>query len=144
MKKNIRKWSEKDIIQIADIEKQCIKLPWTVNMLLTEYKNDFFNCYVYEKDNIICGYLNYHIVCDEYHIANIAVKSVYRKQGIANNLFDYVINKAKNEGIKGITLEVGEKNLPAISLYTKKGFNVEAKRKNYYKTEDAFLMWKYL
>ena len=43
-----------------------------------------------------------------------------------------------------ITLEVNEKNIPAISLYKKYGFETLGTRKKYYNNQfDAYIMTKY-
>lgn len=48
------------------------------------------------------------------------------------------------ETSKLITLEVNEKNLPAIHLYEKYGFTKIGTRKKYYdNTFDAYIMTKY-
>ena len=45
-----------------------------------------------------------------------------------------------DENLKVITLEVATKNIPALNLYEKFGFEVIHVRKNYYKDDDAYLM----
>jgi len=58
-------------------------------------------------------------------------------------LLENLINKAKNSSIL-ITLEVNEKNLPAIHLYEKYGFKKVGLRKKYYDNKfDAYIMTKY-
>lgn len=58
-------------------------------------------------------------------------------------LLEGLINKAKLSSIL-ITLEVNEKNLPAIHLYEKYGFEKVGIRKKYYDNKyDAYIMTKY-
>lgn len=58
-------------------------------------------------------------------------------------LLEGLINKAKSSSIL-ITLEVNEKNLPAIHLYEKYGFEKVGIRKKYYDNKfDAYIMTKY-
>lgn len=140
----LRNWTKNDIDEIAIIEKDCMTLPWTQKMLAEEYDNPYFYCIVAQKEDEIAGYINYHHTCDQYHIANMAVKQCYRREGIASMLLESVINRAKSQGITGITLEVGAENTAAINLYNKYGFKTEGIRKNYYKTQHAYIMWKYL
>lgn len=144
MKLSIDKWSEADIPLIAEIEKRCIKKPWTEKMLWEEYNNPFFECITCRVDGDFAGYVNYHKITDEYHIANIAVSENFRRKGIACALIEEVVCTAKNNNINGITLEVGENNAAAVNLYKKLGFISEGKRKNYYGKEAALIMWKYL
>ena len=46
----------------------------------------------------------------------------FLKMGIGRALMDYSFELARRTGMKSIRLDVYEKNLPAISLYEKCGF----------------------
>jgi len=52
----------------------------------------------------------------------MSVKSGFRRKGIGARLMEKVMNEAKKKGLKIITLQVNETNLPAITLYRKLGF----------------------
>lgn len=52
----------------------------------------------------------------------IAVRSGYRRIGIATKMIKTLIHQAKKQGIKIILLAVYENNLPALKLYRKLGF----------------------
>jgi L-amino acid N-acyltransferase YncA len=52
----------------------------------------------------------------------IIVKSGFRHMGIGAKLMERLISEGKKQGLKIITLQVNETNLPAISLYRKLGF----------------------
>ena len=56
-------------------------------------------------------------------VLGIAVKSGYRRLGIATKLMEALLQEAKRQGLKVIILDVYEKNLPALNLYRKMGFN---------------------
>lgn len=85
-----------------------------------------------------------NIVLDEAHIANIAVRKDLRNLKIGSKLLKALINEASTKA-QSITLEVNEKNLPAICLYKKYGFETLGKRKNYYNNQhDAYIMTKYI
>lgn len=89
------------------------------------------------------GFAGINIVIDEAHLANIVVKKGLRKVGVGSRLLEELIKKAKSS-TNSLTLEVNEKNLPAISLYKKYGFQTLGKRKNYYNnSHDAYIMTKY-
>lgn len=53
---------------------------------------------------------------------NLGVDSDYRGQGIAEQIFDYVINYAKENGYKTIAVNCGVNSFPAHKLYEKMGF----------------------
>ncbi len=55
-------------------------------------------------------------------VLGIAVKSGYRRFGIATKLMDELLQEAKRQGLKVIILDVYEKNTPALNLYRKMGF----------------------
>ena len=55
-------------------------------------------------------------------VLGIAVKSGYRRLGIATKLIEALLKEAKKQGLKVIILDVYEKNLPALNLYKRMGF----------------------
>ncbi len=55
-------------------------------------------------------------------VLGIAVKSGYRRLGIATKLIEVLLEEAKKQGLKVIILDVYEKNLPALNLYKRMGF----------------------
>lgn len=76
-------------------------------------------------------------------IYSIAVSPNHRGLGIAQMLIDYTSIYAKSGGYKTVSLEVNEKNEPAVKLYHKNGFKAIAKRLNYYSSgEHALVMRK--
>jgi ribosomal-protein-alanine N-acetyltransferase len=56
------------------------------------------------------------------HITNVSVLRERSGHGIAAALMRRCLERAKEQGIGRITLEVGEKNAPALRLYEKFGF----------------------
>lgn len=74
-------------------------------------------------------------------IYSIAVSPNHRGLGIAQMFIDFTSNYTKSGGYKTVSLEVNEKNEPAIKLYHKNGFKTIAKRLNYYSPgEHALVM----
>jgi ribosomal protein S18 acetylase RimI-like enzyme len=55
-------------------------------------------------------------------IMGMSVKSSFRRIGIGARLLEEMISEAKKQGLRVITLQVNETNLPAIALYRKLGF----------------------
>lgn len=55
-------------------------------------------------------------------IFNVAVLKDYRRQKIAQKLFEYIINLAKNNGYKSICLTCLNTAIPACKLYESLGF----------------------
>lgn len=116
---------------------------WNINMLKEELLSPTSYYIVAKCDTNIVGFAGINMIVDEAHIANIVVKKNFRNLGIGSKLLYNLINTAKKEATS-ITLEVNEKNIPAIKLYTKYGFETLGKRKKYYyNTYDAYIMTKY-
>lgn len=101
--------------------------------------DDITKVYVYEKDDTVVGFITATDLKDTCDILTVVVDPKYRRQKIALNLLDYLIDEL-SAGLKLITLEVATKNTPAIKLYEKFGFEVVNIRKKYYKDDDAYLM----
>lgn len=94
--------------------------------------NDNSDIIVVEREGVICG-----MACVEcvdkpetpyskgrrfYHVAEIAVDSNCRRQGVAKELFDFMVEDAKRRGIGRIELDVWEFNESAIEFYLAVGF----------------------
>ena len=76
---------------------------------------------------------------------NIVTKKDKRKLGIGSLLLEKLIDISKSRNLASITLEVNEKNIPAINLYKKYNFQQVGVRKKYYdNTDTAILMTLYL
>ena len=138
----IRHWNKEDIELIEQIEKECFLVPWTLDMLISEYANPLYKCFIYEEQGRILGYIGFFVILGQIDIGNIAVKIDYRKKGIAKELVLYLLAFCKDNNIESINLEVRVSNIPAIKLYESFGFKKEGIRKNYYEgKEDAVIMW---
>lgn len=114
-------------------------LQFNFNISESSFNNDFFKVIVY-KEETIKGVLVYDLFYDRIEIEYIVVHEDYRNEGIGTKLIKVI----EDNGIKNISLEVSEENLTAINFYKKNGYSVVAKRKNYYKDKDAYLMLKEL
>ena len=127
---------------VAAIERECFSQPWSEDMLAEELYNDNASFIVaVADDGAVLGYAGRTVVLDEGYINNVAVRSQYRRMGVADALLGTFINFAEDH-LAFLTLEVRASNDKAISLYTKNGFVQEGRRKDYYKApkEDAIIM----
>ena len=117
-----------------DVDK--IKL-WIKKEFSTDtFENTFsttIGCY---EDDII-AFLTYSFMYDRAEIDYIYVDLKYRKNGIAQALFNEMIN---NIGNVSISLEVNVNNEAAIEFYKKNGFKIVSKREKYYQDVDGYLM----
>ena len=92
----------------------------------------------------VVGYLGALDIIDDYNIVGIALKNNYQRRGVGTKLLSSLVKLAKNHQVQTISLEVDEKNEKAINFYKKNGFELTNIRKNYYKDNDALIMWLYL
>lgn len=117
-----------------DVDK--IKL-WIKKEFSTDtFENTFsttIGCY---EDDII-AFLTYSFMYDRAEIDYIYVDLKYRKNGIAQALFNEMIN---NIGNVSISLEVNVNNEAAVEFYKKNGFKIVSKREKYYQGVDGYLM----
>ena len=83
---------------------------------------------VAEEDDKIIGLIDGYIIDNSNHIEKVGyldhlcVNKKYRKLGIGENLIKEFSNKMKNKNVTYLKLNAFEKNLPAIALYEKLGF----------------------
>jgi len=127
--------------EIQAIENACFSLPWTHEQL--EKQMNAENCIFLvaaNDDGAVMGYIGLMFVLDEGYISNVAVSPGFRRQGVADALIKELIERTKKR-LAFLTLEVRESNTPAIKLYSKHGFELVGKRKNYYeKPKEAALL----
>ena len=107
---------------------------------LEELVNHPFERTLVIDDQKLVGMLNYSKIYDRIEINYIFIEQDYRRNGLAEKLFNEMINQ--NSNIKNVTLEVNENNFKATQFYKKLGFQEVALRKNYYNNENAILMIK--
>jgi len=131
-----------DVKELARLDAECFSVPWSENSFLADVKNPFAHYVIAKINGEICGYCGIYKVLDEGQITNIAVGEKFRRCGIGHKILGKIIEYAKGNEIKSISLEVRQSNAAAISLYEKYGFLTVGLRKNYYHnpTENAVLM----
>lgn len=120
---------------IATIEKECFSVPWTSRSIESQVLTEgSISALIRDdsSDNRPTGYICGQSVSDECELYRIAVLPSYRKQGIADRLMIYFLDKCRESGIKNVFLEVRCDNEPAKHLYEKHGFTQVGRRRNYY------------
>ena len=132
-----------DLAGVAEIEKLCFgAAAWSQNSLELLTREGIGMGMVCRKDGRIVAYGGMLCVVDEGQITNIATHPDYRRQGYGDAIVDSLKKYAKNNRLDVITLEVRESNEAAIKLYSKLGFKIDGKRKDFYTkpVESAVLM----
>jgi ribosomal-protein-alanine N-acetyltransferase len=141
----VRQAEEKDIRPMAEMDILCFTIPWSEESFEKEIKENNLAFYIVaEIGGRLVGYAGLWRVANEGHITNVAVHPDFRRRGIGEALVSVLLSHTIKNGIRSHTLEVRASNEPAISLYSKFGFEPAGLRKNYYEDngEDAVIMWR--
>ncbi|WP_236786027.1 ribosomal protein S18-alanine N-acetyltransferase [Anaerococcus ihuae] len=143
----IRTMTVGDTDKVYKIESRSFFRPMPKKDLINDIeKNKHKDFFVYEKNGEAVGFYIISKILDEIEIYTIAVDEFYRGQNIGSFMLEHMINLARNLKVSKIWLEVSTKNIPAINLYQKFGFEKIRLRENYYARvhEDAYIMLKEL
>ena len=129
------------LMQLLQISKQILINFGTSTTLKNDFANPNSSYFIAKLDDEIVGFAGFLKICDEANIMNIVTKVDKRHLGIGSKLMQALIDEAKKQNLKSITLEVNDKNIPAIKLYEKFNFKRIGLRKKYYNnTDDAIIM----
>ncbi len=95
------------------------------------------------------GFAVGQVIVNEAELFLIMTKSEHRKQGIGHRILATFEQRALQNNIRRIILEVAYSNVAARALYTSNGYQQIAVRKNYYtfpngRRVDAIVMEKHL
>ncbi len=137
----LRPLDEADLDEVVAVEAASFVEPWS-RSLFTEELVQASRRYLAAVDGgVVCGYGGIMLVGEDAHVVTLAVAPNYREQGVASRLMMNLIGLARENGARHLTLEVRESNAAALELYGKFGFEPAGRRKGYYATEDAVVMW---
>lgn len=82
------------------------------------------------------GFSLFRTVADEAELLLIAVLPSHQHQGVGQNLLDDFLERARNDGVAKVHLEVRDGN-PAVEMYRSAGFSPIGRRRNYYHAPDG-------
>ena len=139
----IRRLTYSDLPHVIAIERRAFPTPWSLSMFVLELSKPSGICLAAVEHGRLRGYL----VCSRYdtvwHLMNVAVDPVHRRNGIASTLMTHLFDAADRPH-EQYTLEVRESNDAAIALYERFGFRGAGHRRAYYhdNREDALIMWR--
>lgn len=138
----IRPATAEDIKYIADEESAVFRDPWSEASITSLIGDSYHTVLIAELEGSAAGYAIVSAIAGEGELLRVAASPCHRRAGIGGALLDEAIAGRKADGDEVMFLEVRASNVPAISLYTSRGFEVYATRRNYYKnpTEDAVMM----
>jgi ribosomal-protein-alanine N-acetyltransferase len=151
----LSRMTEHDLIEVVEIEEQSGLSRWGWDAYYTELSEAsgalMFVAKLQETEkrgdaHRVVGFVAARLAADELHINNIAVRHVHRRSGVGGALLYAVLKEGAREGARRALLEVRLANEAAQKLYAKYGFEVVARRPNYYTNplEDALVMSAHL
>ena len=137
----IRPVAEEDLDAILRIEKATYPTPWTAGIFLDELAAPGRIYLAAEADGTVVGYSGLMVVLPEAHITSLTVEPQMRGSRIGTRLMLSMCHQALRAGATSLTLEVRVSNHNAQALYQRFGLAPVGVRKQYYKDEDALVMW---
>lgn len=136
-----RNMQEGDIPAVAAIERTVFSRPWTEQSFAEALQQDVLFIVVL-KENAIVGYCGMYCSFEEGEITNVAVMPKEQGCGLGRKMMEYLLEQARERGIRRIILEVRISNENAIHLYESLGFHNCGIRKGFYEMprEDGMVM----
>lgn len=82
------------------------------------------------------GFSLFRTVADESELLLLAVLPTHHRRGVGRQLLDDFLQRARNDGVGRVHLEVRDGN-PAVAMYRTAGFSPVGRRRNYYHAPDG-------
>lgn len=115
---------------------------WNADILQSFLGEEYLS-WVIRVDKKICGFVIVRHLIDFWEILQIVIDHSCQQQGLGSQLLRFVLQKARDNKINKIILEVRQSNIAAIALYRHCDFQQVGVRKKYYADgENAFVMEK--
>jgi ribosomal-protein-alanine N-acetyltransferase len=137
----IRRMDSGDVTPVADLEAKIFPQPWPPSVFAEEVERSDRIYLVAERGGFVVGYAGLLRVEEDAHIVTLAVDPPARGHGLGKLLMLRLIKAALEGGAVNLTLEVRVSNEAARRLYEEFGFEPVGVRRNYYRDEDALIMW---
>ncbi|MGI9665781.1 MAG: ribosomal protein S18-alanine N-acetyltransferase [Acidimicrobiia bacterium] len=142
MSLEIRQMKRSDIPTVAGLEADIYDQPWSPRVFFDELSLDSRSYFVAEDSpGSVVGYGGLLLIETDAHITTLAVAPEARGMSLGKRLMLALVDAALAADARHLTLEVRVSNATAQGLYEAFGFTPVGRRKNYYKTEDALIMW---
>ncbi len=140
----VRAVRPEEIPQVLAVENAAFDDPWSVEVFEAELRHSWSRCLVAEdrETSALLGHAVFWVVADEVHLLNLAVHPDARSQKLGRRLLGEVLQAARLNRARFITVEVRSSNTIARSLYESAGFKQVGMRPRYYANdgEDAVIM----
>lgn len=123
--------TKEDFTKCFDVM-QALRPHLTFNLFLTLLKSmkteNYYLAFIEENGKVVsaCGfrYLTTLFEGNYIYIDDLSTLKEARGKGYASALFDFVVNKAKSEGLSAVHLDSGHQRFDAHRLYLNKGMKI--------------------
>ena len=137
----IRRMTMDDLQAVLALERAIYPDPWSEHIFREELATDGRVYLVAVVDGVIVGYAGLMLIGDDGHVTTVAVDRGARGHRLGTQLLLDLVERALVGGVRHLTLEVRTSNRTAQRLYTRFGMAPVGVRKDYYRDEDALIMW---
>lgn len=137
----LREMRVEDIDAAHELELEVYRQAWSRQVFEDEMGLDTRRYVIAESEGRVAGYGGVMLVGDEAHITTVVVDPTYRQSRVGTRLMLALIDLALDAGANSLTLEVRASNEAAQALYRRFGMAPVGVRKQYYRDEDALIMW---
>lgn len=139
----IRKFQEKDLKRVHEIEKMSFETSYGVDMILKLFKMGTGFLVSEDSKGYVTGYIIFWIKEENQgHIISIAVDENFRNTGIGTQLLYRAILILRTCGLEQVNLEVNANHLDVVGFYKNFGFVIDRKVPHYYENDaPAFVMY---
>ena len=134
-----------DLSALSRLERECFSgEAWSTDSIGGFLGNSAVTAVAARLDGALVGAAYAISVCDEAEILKVAVKSDFRRRGLARAMLSELERTLRGSGVRRLLLEVRRGNGAARALYASLGYAEYGERRGYYVSprEDAVLMEK--
>lgn len=130
-----------DVEAALAVEQAVYRQPWTARVFADELAAPNRRYLAIDVDGELAAYGGVMLVGDEAHVTTLVVAPPHRQGRLGTRLMLALVEAAVEEGARSLTLEVRRSNEAAQALYRRFGMAPVGVRKQYYRDEDALIMW---
>jgi ribosomal-protein-alanine N-acetyltransferase len=130
-----------DAPELARIARASFPDPWSEAVLRAELERPSSVALVARAGGEVAGYALGWRVHDEVQLLSFAVAPAHRRRGVGRALLARYVDELRAAGVRRLTLEVRESNLPALALYRRLGLAHEGARPRYYPGGETALLY---
>lgn len=132
MTREIRPLQFEHLREMVRIERASFPDPWRLSFFAYALNTRSFSWGVFEDDRLLGYIIAFPEGKGTLHLVNLAVAPQVRRQGVASALLLHLFQRAEEQRVQKIYLEVRVTNGAAIALYQKFGFIITRPLPGYY------------